>query len=406
MLINCKECGGSVSSKAIACPHCGYPINHRRVQKQIMGKMKLPNGFGQISKITGRNLRKPYRAIVTIGHTDEGRPIQKLLKPQGYFATYEEAYKALEENAKTPYDRLKDCTFFELFNKWYEEKRMHIGQSRHEAYQATFKHLKPLWYIKMTEIKPINIKETIMSVEGNSTQKNMKILLNQVFDYAVENEIVEKNYARITKLNVEFSTVKNPHRAVRSEEIGIFVENINEQMSQMLLMMCYSGLRPGEFVDLKAADVNINDSYMIGGKKTKAGINRTIPIHPYVKGLFAEYLENAKRKGSEYLVLNQHNQHMSYRSFLIDFNSYCNRHNIEGLRPHDCRKYFVTQAKKYQLDEYAIKRIVGHEITDITEAVYTERSVEWLKEQISLIPNPECRNNVSNELLRTTALHN
>lgn len=49
------------------------------------------------------------------------------------------------------------------------------------------------------------------------------------------------------------------------------------------------------------------------------------------------------------------------------------------------RKTFVTLAKKYNLDEYAIKRIVGHTITDITEEVYTDRDFEWLKEEMQKI---------------------
>lgn len=60
-----------------------------------------------------------------------------------------------------------------------------------------------------------------------------------------------------------------------------------------------------------------------------------------------------------------------------------------GLNPehrsHDGRKQFITIAKKYKVDEYAIKYIVGHEINDITEKVYTERDVDWLKEEIEKI---------------------
>ena len=54
-------------------------------------------------------------------------------------------------------------------------------------------------------------------------------------------------------------------------------------------------------------------------------------------------------------------------------------------RPHDGRKHFVTMAKKYKLDEYAIKYIVGHKISDITEKVYTQREFEWLKTEIEKI---------------------
>lgn len=47
--------------------------------------------------------------------------------------------------------------------------------------------------------------------------------------------------------------------------------------------------------------------------------------------------------------------------------------------------YFVTMAKKYSVDEYAIKYIVGHAINDITEKVYTKREIEWLKTEIEKI---------------------
>ena len=41
--------------------------------------------------------------------------------------------------------------------------------------------------------------------------------------------------------------------------------------------------------------------------------------------------------------------------------------------PHDLRKTFVSLAKYYGVDEYAIKKVVGHKISDLTEAVYTTR---------------------------------
>ena len=54
-------------------------------------------------------------------------------------------------------------------------------------------------------------------------------------------------------------------------------------------------------------------------------------------------------------------------------------------RPHDGRKHFVSMAKKYGIDEYAIKYMVGHKISDITEKVYTAREFDWLREEIEKI---------------------
>lgn len=54
-------------------------------------------------------------------------------------------------------------------------------------------------------------------------------------------------------------------------------------------------------------------------------------------------------------------------------------------RPHDGRTHFVTMAKRYGVDEYAIKYMVGHKISDITEKVYTRREFTWLREEIEKI---------------------
>lgn len=58
-------------------------------------------------------------------------------------------------------------------------------------------------------------------------------------------------------------------------------------------------------------------------------------------------------------------------------------------RPHDGRVQFTTMAKEYNMDEYAIKYIIGHQIRDLTERVYTKRNLEWLRNEISKIPSGE-----------------
>ena len=49
---------------------------------------------------------------------------------------------------------------------------------------------------------------------------------------------------------------------------------------------------------------------------------------------------------------------------------------------HETRHTFITQAKYCKVNEYILKKIVGHEIRDVTEAVYTHRNIEDLKKEI------------------------
>ena len=52
---------------------------------------------------------------------------------------------------------------------------------------------------------------------------------------------------------------------------------------------------------------------------------------------------------------------------------------------HDPRATFVTMGKKFGMDEYALKEMVGHNIKDITESTYTVRDIEWLRKDIEKI---------------------
>lgn len=42
-------------------------------------------------------------------------------------------------------------------------------------------------------------------------------------------------------------------------------------------------------------------------------------------------------------------------------------------------------SEKAKVNEYALKRLVGHHISDITENVYTDRPISWLREEIEKI---------------------
>ena len=124
MLIKCPECELQVSDKAISCPHCGYPLHSNdetKPRKRLNRRRRLPNGFGQITEIKNQKLRKPFRASVTVAKTSEGKFVRKLLKPEAYFSTYNEAYAALIEYNKNPYELESSITVKELYEKWTDE---------------------------------------------------------------------------------------------------------------------------------------------------------------------------------------------------------------------------------------------------------------------------------------------
>lgn len=385
MLIKCPECELQISDKASSCPHCGYPM----VKETKSGKRKrLPNGFGQISYMKGHNLRNKYRAMVTVGKTDTGRPIVKSLKPQTYFPTYNDAYYALLEYHKSPYD-LTDCsmTIKELYDKWSEEYFKKLTSSSSErTIRSAWSYCESVYDVYVRDFRTRHLKGVIEECPGSENIKSrIKSLFNMLMDYALEYELTDKNYARNLKISIDRSTVKE-HIPYTDSEMETLWEHVDTTENvDMILIQCYTGWRPQELCNIKLSDIEMIHWTMTGGMKTKAGKNRLVPIHPRIRGLVARRIEEARNINSEWLF--NRNGHMTYDKYQKVFKKIVSELGLDSEhRCHDARKHFVTMAKKYQVDEYAIKYIIGHAITDLTENTYTKRDMFWLIEEMKKIP--------------------
>lgn len=121
--------------------------------------------------------------------------------------------------------------------------------------------------------------------------------------------------------------------------------------------------------------------------KTKSGKDRIVPIHSKVRDYVKFFYDRAILSNSEFLFTTfELNAKCGYDHYYRMFDKIKESLNLNSNhRPHDPRKFFVTEAKRNNVDEYAIKRLVGHLIEDITENVYTERDIEWLRSEIEKI---------------------
>lgn len=399
MLIKCPECELQVSDKALSCPHCGYPFKDKPKQRKPSGKhMRLPNGFGQISLLK-QNLRNPYRVMVTVGKTEEGKPICKLLKPQAYFKTYNEAYEALVEYHKNPYELTDEITVEMLYDEW--SSRYYDSLTSDSSIRTLKAAWKYCWSIKNINVKDVKVK-TIRDVVEESyietdngkiyATPNMKFriktLLNLMFDYAVEYEMVETNKARAYNLPKEIKkiskTTQNDHINFELWEMEKLWTNRSIEYVDAILIQCYTGLRPQELCNIEVK--NIKDGFIKGGMKTVAGKDRMIPIHSVIEPIIKEKIKECEKIGSEYLLFNKNGDRVRYSIYRDNYKKVIKKLDLNlKHRPHDPRVFFISECKKYKVDEYAIKYIVGHSIADVTEKVYTKRELEWLKEEIEKI---------------------
>lgn len=407
MLIKCPECELQVSDKAMNCPHCGYPMKPdvaRKHSRNPNKRRRLPNGFGQITELKKRNLRNPFRAMVTVGYNENGRPICKLLKPQAYFASYNEAYAALVEYNKNPYDLDDAITVEELYERWFPTYEKANSESSIRQTKNAWLYCSSIYNMRAKDVRARHIKgcmeEGMAIVRGEkkqatpTVQLRIKTLFNRMFDYAVEYELTDRNYSRTFSLSEEVikevTTVKQEHIAYSDEEMSKLWVHTDNYYVALLLIQCYSGWRPRELLALKRKDVDLENMTFKGGMKTDAGKDRIVPIHSRIMSLVKEKYKSSEAVGCEYLFYRisalERIIPISYPQYYREFQNIIKALELsEDHRLHDGRTHFVTMAKKYGVDEYAIKYLVGHAISDITEKIYTKRGDDWLKSEIEKI---------------------
>lgn len=372
---------------------------------------KRSNGEGSISY---DKRRKRYRAKVTIGwelneETGKSKQIVKTLGSN--YKTKGEASAALAEYLKNPFDLdNKDITFSQLYVKWYDAF-IDDHKSHESRIKAAYHYCSSLYNKKFRDISIIDMKNCINNgtrivdrgkykgetkIASPSTKESMKYIFNHMFTYAIEARIVDRNYAKEFTLDKKVFKEKEENHKEKipfsEEELDKLWKSIEfVPFADMIIYACYSGWRPSELIQLKIKNVNLKDDYIKGGNKTTAGKNRIVPIHPLIKSIIVRYYNEAINVGSEFLfndVKKKRGIGLSYDQYLTRFNNVMERlHLRKDITPHYTRHTFITKAKSrnVNMNEYILKLIVGHDIGDLTEHIYTHREIEDLKEEMNKI---------------------
>lgn len=358
--------------------------------------MRNPNGYGGITKLTG-NRRNPYRVRITAGweYDEKTGRLRQQYSTLGYFPTRRDAMMALAAYNANPYDiNAKSVTFSDMFFKYISSED--ITGSMIKTYKAAFKCLSPLHNMKMSDIKKIHLQDALNENAGKSTIYLTKIraLIKNIFAYCIDNDILEKDYSQNLKINGSDKD-ESIHKPFTLEEINILWNNLNMAIPlrisgsetidvypvDTILMLIYTGMRPGELRELKTEAVNINERYLIGGIKTESGKNRVIPLHDEILPLF----EKRVNAGNEYLIPYKAIKPPTRDQFSKRFfNPVIKKLNMQHL-PHDGRHTFATFADKYIEDKFMVKRIMGHTINDLTQKVYTHKDIPDMLQAVNKI---------------------
>ncbi|MGN1341229.1 MAG: tyrosine-type recombinase/integrase [Oscillospiraceae bacterium] len=349
--------------------------------------MKLANGVGSVYKLSG-NRRNPYIVRKTVGWDidPETGKSKQLYVTIGYAPTRAKGLEMLMDYNKNPYDlEAAKITFAEVFRKWSAEKFPTISDSNVKGYNASFNCCTAIHDKVFKDLKLTDLQGVIDTCGKNyPTLRKLKVLLNQMYEYAMKYEICNKDYSQYVDI-LKFKD-RNPNRTDRSPFSAYEIEALWVQKqnlyAQIVLMLIYSGVRVSELLDLKRENVHIDEHYFkVVESKTESGI-RIVPIHDKTYPFFKKWYDDS----CEYLLHTPDGMHFDYRNY---YDSYWTPvMELIGCyhKPHDTRHTCISLMTAMEVSPALIKKIVGHSgAMSLTEKVYTHVNIKELLEAINKI---------------------
>ena len=350
--------------------------------------MKSPNGYGSVYKLSGKR-RKPYGVRITSGW--EFNPITKKQKQKfiiiGYAATKKEGLQMLAEYHMNPFDvTAAKATFQDVYDRWSKQKYPTISKSNIHGYEASYKVCGTLYNKVFKEIKLADLQYVIDQCGKNyPTLKKLRILFHQLYDYAIKNEICNKDYSEY--VDIAKYANRNPDKQDKhpfsKKEIERLWDMTEDPYYQIILMLIHNGCRISEFLDLKKENVHLEEQYFdVISSKTENGI-RKVPIADKVLPFYKYWYESSS---CDYLLHTPDQKHFTYRNY---YDSYwfplMEQIGFEH-KPHETRHTCITLLAEAHVDPTMIKKIVGHSgAMSLTEKVYTHPDIEALVEAINKI---------------------
>ena len=351
-------------------------------------RMRLPNGIGSVHQINdGKRRRNPWRARVPSHiefNAETGKASQKYINI-GYFATETEAIEALFEYRKNPYTLdASVCTFADVYEMWSKVKYPSISKIAQYGYMSSYKHSASVHNMKMRDIRAKDLDFVMQNIQGGyQVQTKVKTLWGQMFKYAMENDIIQKDYSEFVK--VKDKTPDTTRDAISKKDINRLWKEIDKgnETAEIAMIYIYTGLRATELLEILKENVNIEKRMMIGGKKTEAGKNRRIPIHRAILPL----IEKRLHEDGGTLITREVKGKRKAITYPYFFENYWKRlmdkldmeYTIHYTR-HTC----ATLMREAGIEEDLRKLILGHKSDDITDR-YTHFSDEMILEAIDKV---------------------
>ena len=351
----CKKCHKELDSAWVVCPYCGTKVTAETSKNKK--RPRRGNGQGGAYK-----RGKTWTARVTVGWRVVNGVDVPVFRTKGGFKTKTEALAYCQTLQTSPVAVQNDVTFEKLYLQWKDGYAERISASTMGCYTAAYKHFKPLYHRPFCSLVSNDLQDCLDKCpSGKRTKENMKALLSLLYKYAMHNDVVDRNRAETLYTG---SGTKGTRPAFTDEEL-LAIYQAADPYAAYVVCMCFLGYRPGEMLALKREAYDPVHRCLVGGSKTKAGIDRIVTVPDVI----LPYVEARYRAGSTYLFPNLKNgRPMSDAYFRTEcFDPLMAQLGIVGKVPYSCRHTFANMLKNVKGSDTDKAALMGHSDISMTK---------------------------------------
>lgn len=348
--------------------------------------MRLPNGYGSITKLTGKR-RKPFMVRIS-GDLKWDECKQDYVQERmilGYYKDRKSALQALSDYNDSPYSLTdNNSTFADLWEEWKKANYPKLSSSSVASKDSAYKYCKPIEDLRIRDITIDMLDHVIAEcTKSSSTKKNIKTVMSSVFQLALRKNLVLKDLSLQVKIDISEPTFE---RIIYSHnEIDILWKNQSKWQFRIILVLLYSGMRVNEFLKNDLCNIDLEKKTIYVPKelaKNKTSI-RTIPIHEKIFPIIKNFYDTAIAHGKDKIAVNDNGTVITYNNFVARELPKINEITGTVHRFHDTRHTFVSRATELNLKEVVLQKIIGHEADNIMRKVYTHISIDEMHSEIN-----------------------
>ncbi len=252
--------------------------------------------------------------------------------------------------------------------------------------------------LRMNAIKPSHARRLRAHLEecglASSTRKGIIVTTNQVFEQAIEDELISKPpFAAIIAKGLPSEQSTEDMHFLTADQVVVLAEQIDPRYRAAVFLGAYGGLRAGEMwalrverFDVKARTIRITESASEAGGwhigPTKTGKPRTITIPDDLAYMLEDHIGRYAKggfvftaaEGGPVLHHNFKRRHYTKACIAMGLGAMVKdegkRTHYEGVRFHDLRHTCAALLIAKKRDLYEIKDYLGHSSIRVTSDRY------------------------------------